>query len=1816
MGAREQPTHRKDRRRIAAAAAFEALEARRLLAQSIWAYPGADGKLLYKPLPLGDKIGDYTNVGYMAGLAPIPHVPTKVTVSPVAGDDTASIQSAIDAVEAMAPDAAGFRGAVLLNPGAYEIATSLLINTSGVVLRGSGQGQTVLVATGTEKDTLIRLDGNGARSQVAGSLRNVTDKYVPVGAVSFTVNDASSFAVGDQVIVERKATANWIHDIGMDRLTNPWTSRDVDMDRTITHVAGNVVTIDAPITQAIDATYGGATIWKYTAAGRLANVGVEYLTGESTFDPTRLSGSDRVDENHAEHFIGVDGVINGWVRNVTSKYFGYSCVNMTGPSKWVTVRDSQCLDPVSVVTGGRRYSFNMGDSVNVLWANLYARDGRHDYVQGSEVTGPNVVVDSRADKARSDTGPHHRYSTGTLWDNLDVNGNAINIQNRWNSGTGHGWAGANQVVWNSEASSFIVQNVGYPKTSAWNWAIGNVGTINSGNLTLTAGGAPSGTQGFYDSHGAKVDTRSLFHAQMAEKLAHENWMLREVRVGDADDYAPGDAADAASLADAAWRNAVQAASGKAVVGTDSVAGDQLVPLTFDFTRAPGTYVVGASLSLGLKSAGGGDTSGDTIYFESASRTYTWAQLGVTAAAIADGAVVIDLSKLLPALQDGRLNIAVSGNAAVDWATLNFQTAALTHPTLATLAPAHDAHVDQAAPTSNFGNVASLYSKLNGAAGSRESFLKFDLASLAGHVTSAYVRLVPTAVGFNATTFGSGVGAMFTRVSEVADDAWTEAAINWNNKPASGAFFREFVSYVNEPVTVDVTALVRAAQAGDKLLSLRLSGIVDDDNSEIAFASSEHANAAFRPQLVIQTHDALHPVADATVRGGASGAINYGGDADLGVKNDSASSLDNDRESFLRFDLSGLPASPPAAYLRLTPLAVPAVLQHGVALVPSDTWTESGITWNTRPASSTTALGTWTPRAGAWSQVALAPSAYAGDPLLSMKVYSVTASSAAPVQYHSRESADAGARPMLILTNLAPGVTAIPNLAGGANAPTAAQWFGVWDGETAAGSITVTATSSNPALLPAGNITFGGSGADRTFTLTPAAGQSGASTVTITVTDAQGQATSTTFEYLVTAPIVIEGDQDAPNQSDVFKVVRSGAFIDVFRNGTTAPVLHVDHGSAGHIAIDAKGGNDTIIVDFAGGDPIPAAGMTLTGGEGSADLVRVLDGPGADAFALAADELGLSGGGTAAYAGAEALALDLGRGGDQLASSAAAVTAGALLLNVVAAGSLRMAAGGALPAFTDLTLATGSTLDLNGQNQTIDAIAGSGGVTNGAAVPATLTVGQHGGSSTFAGAFSDGAAPVALTKAGTGTLTLTGNHDYTGATTIAGGAIAAAGSVGNFIAMSGQVRFDGGTLRVTGDATAPNFANKFTTSFPGATPASTGTIDVAAGVTLTIGGASASLQTNGGGARGGRFTKAGAGTLRIVGNNGQLDDPFNLDQGAVVVESERALGGADTANNRVEMKNGTTLVLRQDTSTSFLTPISVVDAGATVEVVIDRLTSGVAPVHTLNGLSSVGSFSLVVTRGPGLTSNTANLLLGAVTLGGNGTFDVGSGAAVGVTASLGGAFGVTKTGSGVFILGGTNSYTGATNVADGLFALAGNLTMSSAVNVAGGTLRVAPNQSRVIKTGGLSVTGTGKLDLTDNKLIVAGGNFDAVSSLIAEGYDGGGWGGYGIVTTAADAQTGLTTLAVAPADAVDYAGRTLGGVAVSAGDVIVMYTYGGDTNFDGKLDADDYGTIDFSVLVDGATGYFNGDFNFDGKIDADDYGVIDFNILAQRAAIPT
>jgi rhamnogalacturonan endolyase len=155
----------------------------------------------------------------------------------------------------------------------------------------------------------------------------------------------------------------------------------------------------------------------------------------------------------------------------------------------------------------------------------------------------------------------------------------------------------------------------------------------------------------------------------------------------------------------------------------------------------------------------------------------------------------------------------------------------------------------------------------------------------------------------------------------------------------------------------------------------------------------------------------------------------------------------------------------------------------------------------------------------------------------------------------------------------------------------------------------------------------------------------------------------------------------------------------------------------------------------------------------------------------------------------------------------------------------------------------------------------------------------------------------------------------------------------------------------------------------------------------------------------------------------------------------------------------------------------------------------------------------------------------------------------------------------------------------------------------------------------------QLDLADTTLIIdttdpaAAGAWDGSAysgylGLVASGYNYSAWDGRGIVTTRPDALAALTTIAVATGEQALGIGAsdtaTFAGQTVTGRSVILKYTYSGDLNLDGAVDATDYGVIDNWVQFSGADGYANGDINFDGVIDAADYGIIDNSIQLQQS----
>jgi hyaluronate lyase len=817
--------------------------------QGSWVNLADDGRLLYKRDDLGNRIPDFTACGYKAGKEGIPYVPTRVVVKPGDGDDRALIQAAIDRVAAMTPDANGFRGAVLLTAGEYQISGPLLISTSGVVLRGVGESETKgtrLKSTDRSgvynsiQPILLQIQGSGSSTET-GTAQAITSPYVPSGSNSFEVASVSGFSVGSEVRVYRPCTTGWITAIGMDQLSpledgkdNRWKEgmRDLYWHRTIQRIEGNRIFLDAPITTAIDQTYGGGTVQKYTFAGRIEKCGVEDIRGLCSYDETKrdLAGN-YIDEAHAWTFIEIESAQNCWVRRVTSRYFAYSCVSLMKGAKWVSVLNCQSLDPVSVVDGGRRYAFNIDDCELCLVKDCTNDSDRHQFVTHSNTSGPNAFVNGTSTRAFTECGPHHEWANGILWDRITVSGtgSTFAIRNRGNMGSGHGWAAANSLAWNCVAPEFDVEN---PPT-ARNWMIGCVGIRDTYNSAAVPPNPDFETD---DSHGANVFPVSLLGRQRQDALGIPGSQIREYVVGDFDDCTPsGGTGDSASV-DSSWLSTMTALSSSQIGTMDDTRTGKWIPWTHNFTLDSGDTILSATLWVGLRSTGTGWTD-DVIYLDSPTQPVSLSSLGAALSGTSTSVVRLDLGPYLNALSDGKLNLALSGDTAVDWSMLELRVVSSSAPSgsLTTLTPEADSTVDEANPTGNFGTSGSLATLAN----SKTSYLRWNLQGVSGKITQARVRLVPSSVGATA----------IENYAALAGNGWEESTIQYANQPVANGPMVSWKVQNGQAVEFDVTQEAQEALTADGKLSLQIGSVRSIGSSgTVTYASREGG----QPQLILTT----------------------------------------------------------------------------------------------------------------------------------------------------------------------------------------------------------------------------------------------------------------------------------------------------------------------------------------------------------------------------------------------------------------------------------------------------------------------------------------------------------------------------------------------------------------------------------------------------------------------------------------------------------------------------------------------------------------------------------------------------------------------------------------------------------------------------------------------------------------------------------------------------------------------------------------------------------------------------------------------------
>jgi fibronectin-binding autotransporter adhesin len=385
----------------------------------------------------------------------------------------------------------------------------------------------------------------------------------------------------------------------------------------------------------------------------------------------------------------------------------------------------------------------------------------------------------------------------------------------------------------------------------------------------------------------------------------------------------------------------------------------------------------------------------------------------------------------------------------------------------------------------------------------------------------------------------------------------------------------------------------------------------------------------------------------------------------------------------------------------------------------------------------------------------------------------------------------------------------------------------------------------------------------------------------------------------------------------------------------------------------------------------------------------------------------------------------------------------------------------------------------------------------------------------------------LTKAGAGTLTLSGNNTYTQGTTVSGGTLRAT----NATALgTGSLTLNGGNLELANDSGLA--FNRNTTVSADATLTSDRGTTSGAGVTHTLGTLSlgaktlttarGSLATSGtGGLTFGATTLSANGAVFDTGANtlltlGALSGNFSFTkQGA----GQLTLGAASTrtgsasttvsagtlrlANTsalgttaRTLNLNGGTLQLASNTGSTF-NGTNVVLGGDAI-LTTDRTSSGAGVTHTL-GTLSVGASTLTTSRGSLATSGTGGLTFGAVTLTGSPTFSTGTNTQLnlGSVSDGGNAFGFTKSGAGTLVLTADNTFTGGVTLSAGTLQIGNG---SSAGTVAGA---IANNSALVVNRTGSStlggvISGSGSVTHSGSGTLTLSGNnnYEGATSISA------------------------------------------------------------------------------------------------------------------------
>jgi outer membrane autotransporter protein len=450
-----------------------------------------------------------------------------------------------------------------------------------------------------------------------------------------------------------------------------------------------------------------------------------------------------------------------------------------------------------------------------------------------------------------------------------------------------------------------------------------------------------------------------------------------------------------------------------------------------------------------------------------------------------------------------------------------------------------------------------------------------------------------------------------------------------------------------------------------------------------------------------------------------------------------------------------------------------------------------------------------------------------------------------------------------------------------------------------------------------------------------------------------------------------------------------------------------------------------------------------------------------------------------------------------------------------------------------TLATGA-----GKSVEIGSLTGSGSVIIGFSDATSALVVSGSSVSSFSGSLGGAGS---LTKAGTGTLTLSGNNSYSGGTSLTVGTLA----VGSSTALgTGALSFSNGTT-LQAAANGLTLGNAMTLS-------GNNTVDTQANA-LTLGGAIT-------GGSGSTLTKIGSGTLTLSRNNSAtFAGGVFINGGTLAVGANNALGtGAVTLANGTALQAAATVTLDNamtlngtgtvDTNGNALTLVGALGGGGALNKIgagtltLDGTANGYTGATTVSGgtlalanFADISSSSVVTVKG-GATFDISNNggFTGISTLAGGGTVQLGGNGLVILNGStefsgvINGSAGLTIVGTQT--LSGVNTYTNQTQINPGsTLALKGNgsIANSNLVDLVSASATFDISQTNA-GTSVAGLFGNGRVSLGSKTLTITNGSF--FNGVIQDGGIAGGSGG-GLVIAAPGGQdlqgvntyTGATTI---------------------------------------------------------------------------------------------